>query len=87
VSDVSFSEAFLGRFAEAVAARLTATASDRSPWMTVTEAAEYTRLSKSLLSKRIEADTIPHRKVGRRRILHREELDRWLDTHRRGVLQ
>jgi excisionase family DNA binding protein len=50
-----------------------------SPWLTTVEAAEYLRLAHSTLKKRVAANQVPHRHVGRRVVLRRDELDRWMD--------
>lgn len=52
-----------------------------SPWMTVTEAAEYLRASERWVRGRLHE--IPHSKVDGKTLLHRRELDSWLTNHRR----
>lgn len=47
-----------------------------SPWMTVTEAAEYLRASESWLRARLYK--IPHCKVDGKTLLNRRELDVWV---------
>ena len=52
-----------------------------SPWLTISEAAEYLRVGASTLRKAVARnDGVPHRHVGRRVVLNKTELDRWLDT-------
>ena len=52
-----------------------------TPWLTISEAAEYLRVGVSTLRKAIaKNDGVPHRHIGRRVVLNRNELDRWLDT-------
>lgn len=48
-----------------------------SPFLTVTEAAEYLRLSARTLYNLVAADKITARKHGGRLVFHREELDAW----------
>ena len=52
-----------------------------SPWMTRAEAAEYLSVPVSRLEKRRD---VPHVREGARILYHRNELDRWLLTHREG---
>lgn len=52
-----------------------------TPWMTVEEAAEYLRASKSWVRARLYE--IPHHKVDGKILIHRHELDSWLTNHRR----
>lgn len=55
-----------------------------TPWMTVEEAAEYLRASKSWVRARLYE--IPHRKVDGKILIHRRELDDWVNTnHRREI--
>ena len=48
-----------------------------SPWLTVEQAAEHLTLSKSYLKKEIHAGRVPHRRLGRRVVISRAELDIW----------
>jgi excisionase family DNA binding protein len=59
-------------------------ASDRSPWLTATEAAEYLRWPLKRIYNLTAAGAIPHRKHEGRVLFHRDELDNWLDRHREG---
>ena len=75
-------EAIAQRSAEIVLKRLHA---DRSPWMTLEQAAEYLQWPKHRLYKLTGArDGIPHRKVGNRLLFHRHEVDEWLEGYREG---
>jgi excisionase family DNA binding protein len=51
-----------------------------SPWLTISEAAEHLRISESTLRKRVAENDVPHRHLGRRVVLNRDELDRWVDA-------
>lgn len=52
-----------------------------SPWMTVAEAAEYMRVSKSWLRARLH--DIPNCKPDGKTLLHRREIDAWLKERER----
>jgi len=75
---------------EAIAQRAAAivdqrAAEERSPWLTVAEAADYLRWPKQRLYKLTAArDGIPHRRHGNRILFRWDELDEWLDGHREG---
>jgi excisionase family DNA binding protein len=56
----------------------------RSPWMTVNEAADYLRWPKTRLYKLTRANAIPCRRHQGRILFHRDELDGWLDGYREG---
>ncbi len=56
-------------------------------WMTVQEAAAYIRLSTDALYRLTAARQVPHRRIGTRIVLDRDELDRWLDGYRAGPEQ
>lgn len=60
---------------------------NRSPWMTVKEAADYLRCGTSRLYKLTAADAIPHFKEEGRLLFNREDLDEWLEGFRRGPLE
>ncbi len=75
-------EAIAARAAEIVLERLGD--NGRSPWLTVAEAAEHLHLPRQQLYKLTGARRVPFRKVGRRILLHRGELDAWLDGYREG---
>ena len=52
-----------------------------SPWMTIDEAAKYTRLSKSKISKLVSADSIPFRRLPGEKsklIFSKRSLDMWM---------
>lgn len=49
-----------------------------SPWLSIAEGAEYLRLSPSMLRKLIARKKIEAHGVGRRRLVHRDELDRFV---------
>jgi excisionase family DNA binding protein len=67
------------RAAELVLARLSEEAAG-SPWLTVDEAAEYARLSTRTLERLLARGRLRSASVGRRRLLHRDELDRYLQA-------
>jgi len=46
-----------------------------SPWLALEEAAEYLRISERTLERLIEKKRISSTTIGRRRLLHRNELD------------
>lgn len=46
-----------------------------TPWMSVTEGAEYLRLSPAMLRKLIASGKLEAHGVGRRRLVHRDDLD------------
>jgi excisionase family DNA binding protein len=63
-------------------------------WMTVAEAAEYSRMSVRTIRSWLVCDSVnalPCRRVGRRVLIRRSELDRFLDafkvTGRVGVVE
>ncbi len=56
-----------------------------SPWLDVDGAAEYLAMPRDSLYKLTSRGAIPHRKVGNRLHFHRDELDGWMDEHRRGT--
>lgn len=67
----------LAAIAERVAALLGAGQANgtSSPWMTISEAAEYLRISERTLDRRIAGRRIRSTTIGRRRLLHRDDLD------------
>lgn len=65
--------------ATAIAERL-----DIRPWMSVDEAAEYLRVSRSTVEKLIARKEIPFSRIGSRVLLNRHELDAWLATNQEG---
>ena len=77
-------DAIAERVVDLLAERLPGTAPRTSPWMTVAEAAEYLRWPRERLYKLTAAGAIPHRKHDGRVLLHRDELDEWLDGYREG---
>ncbi len=54
--------------------------------MTVEEAAEYTRIPLGTLYMKLGDGTIPATKPGKRWLLYRDELDRWLEANRRNAV-
>ena len=56
----------------------------RSPWMTVDEAAEYLHWPKTRLYKLTAANAIPYRRHEGRLLFRRDELNSWLDEYREG---
>lgn len=48
---------------------------ESSPWLSVAEAAVYVRISERKLQRLIAAGSVRSTTVGRRRLLHRDELD------------
>jgi excisionase family DNA binding protein len=48
-------------------------------WLSIPEAADYLRISHSTLKKRVASNRVPHRHIGRRVVLRRDELDKWMD--------
>lgn len=48
---------------------------DSSPWLTVSEAADYLRVSERTVHRMIESGRVSAGTVGRRRLLHRDDLD------------
>lgn len=74
---------FVAQLAKAVADRAGDLLLERleaaaSPWMTVEEAAEYTRTTLGTFRAQSAAGTWPSHGEGRRRVYHRDELDRVL---------
>ena len=57
---------------------------DTSPWLTIDEAAEHTRLPKNTLYKLTAAGAVPHYKPGNRLLFRRDELDDWIEGFREG---
>lgn len=49
-----------------------------TPWLNVVQAAEWIGVSTSFVKQRVARNEIPHRHVGRRVLIHRDELDRWV---------
>jgi excisionase family DNA binding protein len=58
--------------------------SERTPWLTLSEAADYLAWSKQRLYKLTAAGAIPHRKHGNRILFRSDELDLWLEDYREG---
>lgn len=72
----------LAAFVDELVERRLAAHAERSPWLTVEEAAEYLRWPKKRVQNWTRA--MPHRKVEGRVLFHRDELDAWLDGHYAG---
>jgi hypothetical protein len=84
-----FPPELVAALAERVAEQIGHTSAERSPWMTVPEAADYLRWKPSRIQKRTgpsvpEQQRIPHRKHEGRLLFHRDELDAWLEDFREG---
>jgi len=47
-----------------------------SPWLSIAEAADYLRVSERKLARLIESGRVRSSTIGRRRLLHRDDLDR-----------
>ena len=54
--------------------------------MTVEEAAEYTRIPLGTLYMKLGDGTIPATKPGKRYVLYRDELDKWLEANRKNAV-
>lgn len=77
--------ALLESIVEAVTARvLERLEQEVSPWLTAAEAGAYLRWPVKRIYNLTSAGAIPHRKHEGRILLHRGELDRWLDGYREG---
>ena len=73
--------AAIGRFVDerveaAVAERQTG--SNSTPWLTVSEAAEHLRTSERTIQRLLKRGRIHSSTIGRRRLLHRDELDAYV---------
>ena len=51
-----------------------------SPWLTVSEAAEYLRTSERTVQRLVKRGRIRTSAVGRRRLLHRDDLDAYMQA-------
>ena len=56
---------------------------DRHIPMSVDEAAEYLKIPKATLYDKLAKGEIPATKPGKRYVLYKDELDKWLDCNRR----
>jgi excisionase family DNA binding protein len=65
------------RAAELVLQEIGTTNGSGSPWLSLRDAAEYVRLSERTLEREIARGRLRSSTVGRRRLLHRDELDRF----------
>ena len=54
--------------------------------MTVEEAAKYTRIPLGTLYMKLGDGTIPATKPGKRYVLYRDELDKWLEANRKNAV-
>lgn len=61
--------------AEGVAVALQSEQSTGSPWLSLDEAAEYLRVSQRTLERRIARGSVRSSPIGRRRLIHRDDLD------------
>jgi excisionase family DNA binding protein len=52
--------------------------SSSTPWLTIAEAAEYSRLSERTIERLLGRAKIRSSTIGRRRLLHRDDLDAYL---------
>lgn len=68
------------RIAEALADLTAGTAPD---WLTITEAAEYVRVSERTIERRISEGRLDSTEIGRRRLIRRADLDA-IGERRRG---
>ena len=59
---------------------------DRHIPMTVDEAAEYLTIPKATLYDKLVRGDIPATKPGKRYVLYRDELDKWLECNRRTAV-
>lgn len=62
-------------------------AASSSPWLSLDEAADYLRVSPRTLERRIKRGRIRSTTIGRRRLLHRDDLDELAEKRRRGRRQ
>jgi excisionase family DNA binding protein len=60
---------------ERVAAALAAQPNSGSPWLSLEEAARYVHVSERTLSRMIERGRLRSTCIGRRRLVHRDDLD------------
>jgi excisionase family DNA binding protein len=81
-------DAVLDELADRVAERLSPLIVKRvddggtSPWLDYQAASEYLTIPVDTLKKSVR--TMPHRKVGRRVLFNKQELDAWLDGYFEG---
>jgi excisionase family DNA binding protein len=71
-------EAIAQRAAAIVLERVTQVDGAGSPWLSMSEAAEYLRISERKLQRLVAADRIRSTTLGRRRLLRREDLDAFM---------
>jgi excisionase family DNA binding protein len=69
-------EAIAERAAELVIERLREPTLNSSPWFSLKEAAEYLGISERQVQRLIERGRLHSTTIGRRSLVHREELDR-----------
>ena len=69
-------EALAQRAADIVIERLRDEHPNGSPWLSMAEAAEYLRVSKRQVQRLVSDDRVRSSFVGRRRLLHRDDLDK-----------
>lgn len=55
-----------------------------TPWLSIDEAAAYTRHSRPRIEKFIGAREIPSYKIGGRTLLNKKDLDQWIEKGRRA---
>jgi excisionase family DNA binding protein len=60
-------------------------APDASPWLSVPEAAGYLRASERTVQRLVARGRIRSTSVGRRRLLHRDELDAYMQSTEGGL--
>lgn len=60
--------------------------SDRHIPMTVDEAAEYLTIPKATLYDKLAKGEVPATKPGKRYVLYKDELDKWLECNRRTAV-
>jgi excisionase family DNA binding protein len=59
---------------------------DSSPWLTLDEAAEYLTVSVRTIERRIKSGRLRSTTIGRRRLLHRDDLDELAAATREDVI-
>lgn len=68
-------DAIAARAAELVLEQISDANGNRSPWLSLAEAAEYLRVSERQLQRLVSRGKVRSTTIGRRRLLHRDDLD------------
>jgi excisionase family DNA binding protein len=55
-------------------------------FLTINEISEYLNLKRSTVYSMVEAGELPHYKIGRLIRFKQDEVDRWMDEHRKGCV-